>query len=234
MERNTAEINTALQNENPVSIVPTVDESGHGTYIASLAAGGANAAEEFLGAAPEASIAVVKLKQAKQYLREYYFIPAQTVCYQETDLILGLRSLHALAEELNLPLVMCISVGSNMGGHVGTLPLPSLIGNYSLMPNRIAVIGTGNEADKRHHYFNRIQNMDDTKTVEVRVGEGVSGFTTELWVMVPNLLSIAIISPSGENTSRIPLRVGTSTCLFQVSGTGNRNLENSSRTDSAD
>lgn len=212
-EYRAVEINTALQNENPVLIVPTVDESGHGTYIASLAAGGANAAEEFLGAAPEASIAVVKLKQAKQYLREYYCIPEQAVCYQETDLILGLRYLNDLAEELNLPLVICISVGSNMGGHVGTLPLPSLIGNYSLMPNRIAVIGTGNEADKRHHYFNRIQNVDDTKTVEVRVGEGVSGFTTELWVMVPNLLSIAIISPSGEDTSRIPLRVGTSTKL---------------------
>ena len=63
-EYRVAEINTALQNETPDSIVPTVDESGHGTYIASLAAGGANAAEEFLGAAPEASIAVVKLKQA--------------------------------------------------------------------------------------------------------------------------------------------------------------------------
>lgn len=102
---------------------------------------------------------------------------------------------------------MCITVGTNVGGHVGTLPLPSQLGAYSLVANRIAVIGTGNEADKRHHYYNTIQNLSDTKTVEIRVGENVSGFMLELWVMIPNILSISIISPSGENTSRFPSAV---------------------------
>lgn len=32
----------------------------------------------------------------------------------------------------------------------------------------------------------------------------------ELWVLIPNLFSISIISPSGENTSKIPFHVGTS------------------------
>lgn len=31
----------------------------------------------------------------------------------------------------------------------------------------------------------------------------------ELWVMIPNILSISIISPSGENTSRISFRGGS-------------------------
>lgn len=182
----------------------------HGTYIASLAAGNADADEQFLGAAPESTLAVVKLKQAKQYLRDYYCITETAVCYQETDLILGLKYLNDLADELGLPLVMCITIGSNLGGHVGTLPLPALLGSYSLMPDRIAVVGTGNEADKRHHYFNTIQSENDRKTVEIRVGENVSGFTLELWVLIPNLFSISIISPSGENTSKIPFHVGTS------------------------
>ena len=163
-----------------------------------------------LGAAPESPLAVVKLKQAKQYLRDYYCITETAVCYQETDLILGLKYLNDLADELGLPLVMCITIGSNLGGHVGTLPLPALLGSYSLMPDRIAVVGTGNEADKRHHYFNTIQSENDRKTVEIRVGENVSGFTLELWVLIPNLFSISIISPSGENTSKIPFHVGTS------------------------
>ena len=84
-------------------------------------------------AAPESTLAVVKLKQAKQYLRDYYCIPETAVCYQETDLILGLKYLNDLADELGLPLVMCITIGSNLGGHVGTLPLPALLGSYSLM-----------------------------------------------------------------------------------------------------
>ncbi|MCB7279381.1 S8 family serine peptidase, partial [Bacteroides thetaiotaomicron] len=73
--------------DSPLSQVPSVDIDGHGTYIASLAAGNADADEQFLGAAPESTLAVVKLKQAKQYLRDYYCITETAVCYQETDLI---------------------------------------------------------------------------------------------------------------------------------------------------
>lgn len=204
-------INTALRTENPFETVPTTDTDGHGTYVAGLAAGSASAEDRFLGAAPECTIAMVKLKQAKQYLRNYYFISADAVCYQETDLMLGLRYLNNLADSLGLPLVICITVGSNMGGHINTLPFSYLIENYSTQANHITVIGTGNEGDKRHHYYNKIKNEDDTKTVEIRVGEGVDGFSMELWTEIPNILSISIISPSGENTSRIPFRVDSST-----------------------
>lgn len=205
-----AQINEALEQENPLSLVPSSDDTGHGTYTASLAAGSGNPQEQFLGAAPEASIAVVKLKQAKQYLKDYYFIPEDAVCYQETDLMLGLKYLNDLADSLSLPLVVCITVGSSMGGHIGTLPLSYLIEGYSTRANHIAVIGVGNEADKRHHYFNTIANISDNKSVEIRVGENVSGFSLELWTDIPNILSISILSPSGENTSRIPFRVGAS------------------------
>ncbi len=204
------QINAALNSEEPLEIVPSTDDSGHGTYAASLAAGGADAAEQFLGAAPEASIAVVKLKQAKQYLRDYYYIPDSAVCYQETDLMLGLKFLNDLADSLGMPLVVCITCGSSMGGHIGTLPLSFLIDGYSTRANHITVIGTGNEADKRHHYYSTLSDKSDTKTVELRVGDNVSGFSMELWTEVPNILSISIISPSGENTSRIPFRVGAS------------------------
>ena len=204
------QINEALAEENPLSVVPSSDDTGHGTYTASLAAGSGNPQEQFLGAAPEASIAVVKLKQAKRYLRDYYFIPDSAVCYQETDLMLWLKYLNDLADSLNLPLVVCVTVGSSMGGHIGTLPFSYLIEGYSTRANHITVIGTGNEADKRHHYFNTIADMADKKDVEIRVGENVSGFSLELWTDIPNILSISILSPSGENTSRIPFRVGAS------------------------
>lgn len=204
------QIDEALRFDEPLALVPSTDDTGHGTYVASLAAGSADPEAQFLGAAPEASIAVVKLKQAKQYLRDYYFIPDSAVCYQETDLMLGLRYLNDLADSLGMPLVMCFTCGSSMGGHIGTLPLSFLIDGYSTRANHITVAGTGNEADKRHHFFNIIEDDRDTKTVELRVGENVSGFSMELWTEVPNILSISIISPSGENTSRIPFRVGAS------------------------
>lgn len=202
-------INQALASDDLRSLVPSFDASGHGTYTASLAAGSGSAPNAFLGAAPEASIAVVKLKQAKRYLREYYYIPENVVCYEETDLMLGLRYLSLLADELSLPLVVCVSVGTVMGGHNGALPFSIVLNQTALTSGRIAVTGTGNEADKRRHYYRSISE-NETRTAEIRVGENIPGFTMELWTNIPTILAVSIVSPSGESSSRIPIRAGTS------------------------
>lgn len=205
-EYTASQINIALQSEDPFSIVPSRDIDGHGTYVAGLAAGGNIPENDFIGAAPEASIAMVKLKPPKQYLRDYYFIPENTVCYQETDILLGLRYLTNLANKLNLPLVLCIALGTNAGGITNALPLTNLLDQYAQTPNIIPVIGVGNEADKRHHFYGQITDASETQTVEIRIGENLIGFTMELWTFIPNILSIALTSPSGESTERIPIR----------------------------
>lgn len=204
-------LNEALRSNDPLEIVPSTDDIGHGTFTASLAAGGGNPEENFLGAAPEATLAVVKLKEAKQYMRDYYFIPDDVPCYQETDIILALHYLDKLAQRLGVPLVFCFALGTNAGGHVGALPCPILINSYGSSINRIPVIGCGNEADKRHHYYSEIPDIYTIHTAEVRVGEGVTGFTMELWTSIPNILSISLTSPSGENTSRFPIRANART-----------------------
>lgn len=47
----------------------------------------ANPENLFIGAAPEAEMVIVKLKEAKEYLREYYFVDRDAGCYQENDLV---------------------------------------------------------------------------------------------------------------------------------------------------
>lgn len=215
-----SQLNEALQNADPFSIVSSQDTNGHGTYVASLAAGSGITEDTLLGAAPQASIAMVKLKPPKQYLREYYFIPDDTICYQETDIILGLRYLSDLAQKLNLPLVLCITLGTNAGGITTSLPLTNILDRYGEISNTIPVIGVGNEADKRHHFFGKITDTSITETVEIEVGEGIKGFTMELWTAVPNVFTISLISPSGENTDRIPIRgSGGSDFQFIFEGT---------------
>ena len=204
-------INEALASEDPYSLVPSVDNNGHGTFLASIAAGSGDPDAQFIGAAPESVIAVVKLKQAKQYLRDYYFIPNTAHAFQGNDFMLGMRYPHLLAEKLGLPLFFCLALGSNLCGHSGSPPLSIIAQQYTLLSNRIPVIGVGNEADQRHHFYSEIMNTSDTKTVEIRVGENTSGFVMELWTELPNILSISLTSPSGESTSRIPIRAGTST-----------------------
>lgn len=90
-------LNQALQSEDPKVIVPTEDTITHGTFVASLACGSGNAENRFLGAAPESTIAMVKLKPAKRYLRDFYAIAGEAVCYQENDIMLGIRYLRNLA-----------------------------------------------------------------------------------------------------------------------------------------
>lgn len=208
-------INEALLSEEPETLVPTKDENGHGTFVASLAAGSGNPAEQFIGAAPECTIAVVKLKSAKKYLRDYYFIPDSANCYQETDVLLGLKYLSDLAVRNHMPLVMCIAIGTNMGGHIGILPLSTVFESYGTSTNRIPVIGVGNEADQRHHYSQTLRDGNNAPptTVEIRVGENITGFTMELWTEIPNILAISLISPSGESTPIVPLQTTAGTVL---------------------
>lgn len=207
------QINEALASNSPRQFVPSTDENGHGTFLASIAAGSGDPQNQFVGAAPEALLGIVKLKQAKQYLRDYYFIPGNVPAFQETDIILGMRYLHLLALAYNMPLVFCIALGCSLGGHTGALPLASIAAQYTQIANRIPVIGVGNESSQRRHYFDEILNRSDTKTVELRVDENVTGFVMELWTELPNIFSISLISPSGENTSRIPIRAGSSTTI---------------------
>lgn len=202
------EINRALASENPFQIVPSMDRNGHGTFIASVAAGGADESGKFLGAAPEATLAVVKLKEAKQYLKEFYYIAPEAVCYQENDIMLGVQYLADLAERKNMPLILCIALGTSMGGHNGTLPLAVLLEYYSNIINRGIVTGTGNEAAGRRHFSDRLADRDDRSEVEIRVGEGVGGFVTELWSDIPNILTISLVSPSGEVKQGIGVQPG--------------------------
>ena len=202
-------INQALQNENPRTIVPSIDENSHGTFLASIAAGGANEENQFIGAAPESTIAVVKLKEAKMYLKDFYEVHTEAPCYQENDIMLGIEYLDRLAARENLPLVICIALGTNMGGHSSLSPLAGQLELYSNISNRIIVIAAGNEANQRHHYQGILENNNAVEEVEIRVDENVSGFTMELWTENPNLLEVSLISPSGGSTSRIPIRRNT-------------------------
>ena len=65
----------ALGRENPLEYVPSVDTDGHGTSVAAIAAGSEDPANNFIGAAPRCDIAVVKLKPAKEYLKDFFRFP---------------------------------------------------------------------------------------------------------------------------------------------------------------
>lgn len=116
------DINRALESESPLEIVPSEDENGHGTRLAGIAAGNQVLEENFSGAAPEATLLIVKLKPAKDYLREFYLYPRNAEVFQENDIMLGIYQVTKLANFLRMPLSICLGVGSSQGAHIGRKP----------------------------------------------------------------------------------------------------------------
>ena len=211
------EINAALQAEQPQSIVPERDESGHGTFLAGVACGSADAGAEFSGAAPLAQIAVVKCKQAKQYLRDYYFIPDGAECYQENDLMLGLAWLNRFAYERQLPLVVCIGMGGSLGNHTGEEPLSVQCDELGRRRQRAVVVAAGNEANQRHHERRNVI-QGGSEIIELSVEERVRGFQMEMWTMVSEIYQVSVISPTGERFPKTVVHPGsrqTYTFLFE-------------------
>lgn len=214
------EINLALNSDNPASIVPTRDENGHGTFLASIAAGNRDERAGFSGAAPQASIAMVKLKPAKQYLRDFYLIQDGAEAYQENDIMMGVSYLYFLARKYSMPLVVCIPLGTNMGSHMGMSRLGQYLNQVSLSNGSAVITAAGNETGARHH-FRAVMDADtDEVTAELRVGEREAGFSMELWAENMGAYTVGFISPTGEVAREIsvPLR-GENTVSFLLEQT---------------
>lgn len=202
------EINEALQAEDPVELVPQRDENGHGTFLAGVACGSMNTQTEFLGTAPLAKIVVVKCKQAKQYLRDYYFIPDGVECYQENDLMMGLAWLNRFAYEQHLPLVVCVGMGGSLGSHAGDEPLSVMCDELGRRRQRAVVVAAGNESNQRHHEQRNNLVQGKMEKIELSVGERVTGFQMEMWTMVPEIYRISVLSPTGERLPDMVARPG--------------------------
>ena len=214
------EINLALNSDNPASIVPTRDENGHGTFLASIAAGNRDERAGFSGAAPQASIAMVKLKPAKQYLRDFYLIRDGADAYQENDIMMGVSYLYFLARKYSMPLVVCIPLGTNIGSHMGMSRLGQYLNQVSLSNGSAVITAAGNETGARHH-FRAVMDADtDEVTAELRVGEREAGFSMELWAENMGVYTVGFISPTGEVAREIsvPLR-GENTVSFLLEQT---------------
>ncbi|WP_069998261.1 S8 family peptidase [Cellulosilyticum sp. I15G10I2] len=198
-------INVALASDNPFAIVPSYDEIGHGTFLAGVAAGDdKSGAGLFRGGAPDAMIAMVKLRPARAYLKNYYFVPEQSVAYQDNDFIAGVNYLIQMALDLQRPLVICIGIGNNEGAHDGTTITERYLNAQTVVQNVIMVAAAGNEANSGHHFAGVVMT-GQRQDVEINVAEGESGFYLNVWASASDILAISIRSPIGQNIQKVPV-----------------------------
>ncbi|WP_243107557.1 S8 family peptidase [Clostridium sp. OF09-36] len=215
------DLNRALAAGDPFSIIPATDTNGHGTFLAGVAAGNqASTLPAFSGAAPDASLAVVRLKPAKQYLRDFFAVPADADAYQENDIMAAAAFLLGIAGQYQMPLVLCLGAGTSQGSHSGLSPLSMQLQALSGTRGFACVTGAGNETGFGRHYFSRLPANQEFDDVELRIAAPGKDFSMELWADASELYTLGFVSPSGEVIERIPLAVGQETTLsFRLDAT---------------
>ena len=194
-----AQINEALNTENPYDIVPSRDDVGHGTHVAGIACAGGNISSKYYGVAPESSIIMVKV--------------ARGLFTLSTEIMKGIKFLIDKSKELNMPLAINISLSTNDGAHNGSSLLEQYISTVSTLERVTIVIAAGNEGEAAHHVGGNLEGINE---IFFNVSSDESTVVLNLYKSLLPSVSIELISPSGGSTGEIAVKEG-----FQEGAIGN-------------
>lgn len=203
------QINAALSAAAPYEIVPHIDVDGHGTFLASVSAG--ISVGDFIGAAPDSEIIMVKLKKAYPFFLDRFCVPVeQENAFESSSVMLGVEYILQKSRELSLPVVICIGLGSNYDSHDGYGMLEEYLYNISNTPGVCLCISVGNESQSRHHYFQQSLKEGSTENIDIKVGESAGDIFVIVTNAISDLVSVSVRSPTGELIRRVPPKSGYS------------------------
>ncbi|HAN20988.1 MAG: hypothetical protein A2Y15_03245 [Clostridiales bacterium GWF2_36_10] len=205
------QIDLALQSENPYDIVPSRDTVGHGTFLASIAAGREDPENtDIIGAAPDAELIVVKLRNAKNYIRDFFLVPPeQENAFESTSLMIGVEYILKKAQQLNRPVAICIGLGTNLGSHDGFTLFEEYLSGVSNISGVCLCLAAGNEVQQRHHTHGLLTETGDEQIIEIDVGENAGNIFIDVLNGASDRISVGVRSPTGELVRRVPAKSGT-------------------------
>jgi len=202
-------LNEALKTDAPFTVVPSKDNIGHGTFLASIAAGRDNGGN-FSGAAPDSELVVVKLKEARPYIRNAYLVPDENnSVYESTAVMLGIEYIIRKAKELNRPVAICLGVGTNLGSHDGNTLFEQYIGIIANITGVCICAAAGNESQERHHARVTVPDNETGIDININAEKERSGIYLSVLNSSSDRISVALKSPTGEVVGRIPAKEGT-------------------------
>lgn len=186
------------QGGDPYSIVPVKDEIGHGTKTSGLiGARGKN--PNIRGVVPDCRFIVIKLAEELAF-RKIYQVNINEPIYNVASIFAALRVISNYALTIQDPIVVYLPLGSSLGNHKGATLLERYINSLALLNGFTIVTVTGNERNTRRHASGTLRPEDPIKTIDLDVAPGQGTLIVDIWVDLPNVVSIDIISPSGDNT----------------------------------
>lgn len=172
------EINRAIHEPGGRSLVPSTDGTGHGTHVASIAAGRK-------GVAPKAELIVVKLGNA-----DGRGFP------RTTQLMSALDYTVRFAQDHGRPVAVNISYGNNYGDHRGNSLLETFVTRISGSWKSTICIGTGNEGDTGRHKHGRMRQ--DAEKILFDIAPFEPNMNLQLWKHFTDDIRIELTAPSGE------------------------------------
>jgi minor extracellular serine protease Vpr len=170
-------------------VIREKDTNGHGTHVASTAAGNGQAFNnKYIGMAPEADIIVVK---------------GGDESFTETGEIDCFTYAQNKATALGKPIVVNMSLGGQQGPHDGTNPDEVVVNNFVQNPGRVVCISAGNDGGNAIHVNDNVSNGSPA-TISVTVptytatssGQDKNYFVLDIWVSSAQSMSVTIQSPS--------------------------------------
>ncbi len=185
------DIDRALITNTPL---PTKDDVGHGTMVAGVSVGNGNESNgKFKGVAPNAQIMAVKLG---------------TTSYQSfamtTEFMRAIKFSFDVAKELDMPLVLNISYGTNNGEHTGDSLFEEYINEMSTSYTSTFVVASGNEGDAGHHYGSVVMDKE-TEKIDFTIAGGLKSLYFSIWKSFVDDFSVELISNDLETTGKISM-----------------------------
>lgn len=184
-------INEAIKAPDPYAIVNSIDSTGHGTHVVGIACGGGKINLKYKGAAPEASIAMVKSARGVRTL--------------SSQIMRGFKFLINKSKELNMPLVINMSLSTNNGAHNGSSLLEQYIKTIANLERITIAIAAGNEGDAGHHTGGTFK---ENKFKTFNIASDEKAIVINFYKSILPEISINIINSSGQSSGLIKLNEG--------------------------
>lgn len=195
------QINQALQSDSPYAVVPQRDTDGHGTFLASLISGERN--ENFVGAAPDSELVVVKLRKARPYYLDLLGVdPSQQNAFEASDVMVGVEFILEQARKAGRPVAICLGLGTNFGSHDGFSVFEEYLSDVSKLPGVCLCVAAGNECQQRHQTQGKLEKSGDLQPMDLKVPDQAGTVTISLWSAASDVLSVSVRSPAGELIQR--------------------------------
>lgn len=202
IEYSSEEINEALNaegREEAYTIVPERDVTGHGTQVLGIAAGNGRASGgRFRGVAPDSTIIVVKMENAR---RDGF--------PRTTELMQALEYVMRKAEELGMPVAVNLSFGNVYGPHRGTSLLETYIDMLAERGRSVIVAGTGNEGNTGGHVSGRL-SAGEEKEIEFLINDFEPSMNLQIWKNYADVYRITVMHPNGSIAGPFGQEIGTS------------------------